>query len=221
MALMTTPPIARTDRRRIRTRAALMRAGQTLFAGRSVDGVSIDDIVEAADVAKGSFYNHFPDKDALARAIADEVRRGVEAFVAQVTERVDDPAERIARAVCGFARLALEDPLGVRLQLRLFYGAAIPDLPMNRGVRAQIHAGLAAGQFAGVSLEAGVVMAVGVVQAAIARVLDHDIPGQAAGLSRDLAFGLLRGLGLDPQAAKATAVKAAAAVFAGHSPTGC
>ena len=53
----------RVDRRRERTRAALMRAGQVLFATRSVDAVSIDDIVAAAEVAKGSFYNHFPDKE--------------------------------------------------------------------------------------------------------------------------------------------------------------
>ncbi|MBI1197034.1 MAG: TetR family transcriptional regulator [Phenylobacterium sp.] len=213
---MTPLPAPRMDRRRVRTRAALLRAGQALFADRSVDGVSIDDIVAAADVAKGSFYNHFPDKEALAQALADEVRKGVEAFVAEVTDGVADPAERIARSLCGFARLALENPPGVRLQNRLFHGAAIPDLPMNRGVRADIRAGLDAGQFVGVSLEAGVLMAVGLVQIAVARVLNHDTPAEAAALSRDLAFGLLRGLGLDAASARATAAKAAAAIFAGH-----
>ena len=62
------------DRRRVRTRAALLRAGASLFATRSVDGVSIDDIVAAADVAKGSFYNHFPDKEALAAELSDAAR---------------------------------------------------------------------------------------------------------------------------------------------------
>ena len=48
-----------------RTRAALVAAGQRLFCERPVDAVAIDDIVQAADVSKGSFYNHFPDRDAL------------------------------------------------------------------------------------------------------------------------------------------------------------
>jgi len=55
------------DRRRARTREALLSAGRALFAARDVDGVSIDEIVAAAEVAKGSFYNHFTDKDVFAR----------------------------------------------------------------------------------------------------------------------------------------------------------
>lgn len=208
----------RIDRRRVRTRTALLQAGQTLFATRSVDGVSIDDIVAAADVAKGSFYNHFPDKDALARELAHHARLAVEALVARVSEGVEDPAERVARALCAFARQAMEDPTGVRMGARLFYGAAIPDAPMNAGVRADIQAGLAAGRFVGLSLEGGVLMAVGVVQMAVARVLDRDVPAEAASLSRDLAFGLLRGLGLDESSARQVADRAAADIFADHSP---
>jgi AcrR family transcriptional regulator len=208
----------RIDRRRVRTRTALLQAGQTLFATRSVDGVSIDDIVAVADVAKGSFYNHFPDKDALARELAHHARLAVEALVARVSEGVEDPAERVARALCAFARQAMEDPTGVRMGARLFYGAAIPDAPMNAGVRADIQAGLAAGRFVGLSLEGGVLMAVGVVQMAVARVLDRDVPAEAASLSRDLAFGLLRGLGLDESSARQVADRAAADIFADHTP---
>lgn len=69
---MTATP--RPDRRRQRTRAALLEAGRRLFAARSVEAVTIDDIVAAADVAKGSFYNHFTDREALAREVAAEIR---------------------------------------------------------------------------------------------------------------------------------------------------
>ena len=60
-------PTRRVDRRRARTRAALLKAGRTLLASRDVQGLSVDEIVAAADVAKGSFYNHFTDKDMFAR----------------------------------------------------------------------------------------------------------------------------------------------------------
>lgn len=217
---MTAPTTERVDRRRVRTRAALLQAGKTLFAVRSVDGVSIDDIVAEAQVAKGSFYNHFPDKDALACELAAHVRAGVEMLAARLVAGVADPAERVARALCGFARQAIEDPVAVRVQLRLFQGASIPDAPMNAGVRADIAAGLDAGRFSGLTQEAGVLLAVGIVQIAVGRVLTHDNPKQAAGLSRDLAFGLLRGLGLDAPSARAIAAKAAADIFAGPSLAG-
>ncbi|RAK62820.1 TetR/AcrR family transcriptional regulator [Phenylobacterium kunshanense] len=205
----------RIDRRRIRTRAALLRAGQTLFAERSVDGVSIDDIVAAADVAKGSFYNHFPDKDALARTLADQARLGAEALAARVGIGIEDPAERVARAVCGFARQALENPESARLGQRLFHSAAIPDAPMNAGVRADIQAGLAAGRFGGVSLEAAVLLAVGVVQMAVSRVVEQGSPAHAAALAQDLAFGLLRALGVETPAARTVATRAATDLFNG------
>lgn len=201
------------DRRRLRTRAALLRAGQTLFAERSVDGVSIDDIVAAAEVAKGSFYNHFPDKDALARTLADQARTSVEALVAQVGAGVADPAERVARALCAFALQAVEHPQGVRLMLRLFPAAAIPDAPMNAGVRADIQAGLATGRFSGLSLEAAVLIAVGTVQITVARLTERETLDVAAALAGEMAAGLLRALNLDPAEAQVIAAKAAADLF--------
>ena len=212
---MADPVTERVDRRRVRTRAALLQAGKTLFSARSVDGVSIDEIVAEAQVAKGSFYNHFPDKDALAQELASHVRAGVEALAARLVVDIDDPAERVASALCGFARQALEDPVAVRVQLRLFQGADTPDAAMNAGVRADIAAGLGAGRFSGLSQQAGVLLAVGVVQIAVGRVLTQDDPRHAADLSRELAFGLLRGLGLDDAAARTIAAKASADVFGG------
>lgn len=218
---MKEPKPERIDRRRVRTRAALLRAGQKLFAARSVDGVSIDDIVAAAQVAKGSFYNHFPDKDALARELSDLARTSVEEMTATLSVGVPDPAERVARALCAFARSAVENPVGVGAMLRLFDGASIPDFPMNRGVRADVHAGVTGGRFIGLSVEAGVLLTVGAAQILTARILEMDGRRDAArALAREIVFGMLRGLGLEPASAKAIASKACADIFAGPSPGG-
>jgi AcrR family transcriptional regulator len=210
----------RTDRRRARTRAALLQAGQTLFAARPVEAVSIDDIVAEAGVAKGSFYNHFADREALAHEVGLEVRRSVEVLAAQTSAGVADPAERIARALCGFSRQALADPVGMQAGLNLFQGASIPDAPTNAGVRADVREGLASGRFSGLALESGLLLTVGAVQIAVGRALTQKDPARVAGLCRDLAFGLLRGLGLEPQSAKAIATRAAADIFAGPPPAG-
>lgn len=204
----------RTDRRRLRTRAALMKAGQALFAARSVDAVTIDDIVAAADVAKGSFYNHFPDKEGLAQALGEEVRRGVEQLAAEVNAEAADPAERVARALCGFVRQAAAEPERARAMQRLFPAAAVPDAPMNRGVRADIAAGLKAGRFGGLGREAAVLTAVGLVQIAVARAAGPE-RGAPERLGRELAFALLRALGVAPGEAEAIAARAAADLLQG------
>ena len=126
-----------TDRRRVRTREALLSAGRTLFAARDVDGVSVDEIVEAAEVAKGSFYNHFTDKDVFAREIAAAVRRQVEQAVDAANAGIEDPAEHLARAMCVFARFALEHPHSARVLSRPTSGISGAG-PESRGIPSPI-----------------------------------------------------------------------------------
>ena len=215
MTLMVTnrTQLHRADRRRVRTRRALLKAGQALFAKRAIEAVSIDDIVLAADVAKGSFYNHFADKVELAGAVADQVRGAVEALVAEANAGIGDPAERVARALCTFARQASEHPERVRALIRLFDSAGTADGPMDRGVRADIADGMAAGRFSGLGLEAGVLMAVGVVHITVLRLLARETPASPAALAQDLAFALLRGLGVASAEAVELAARAVADVI--------
>jgi len=211
--MIADPIDIKPDRRRARTRAALLQAGESLFAAQSVDAVSIDDIVAAADVAKGSFYNHFTDKEALAREIARQVRAEAEARVDQVNEGVTDPARRMARAQTVIVRFALENPERARAMMRLFAGATLPDAPLNRGVRSDIEAGLARGGFRGLTVETGVLMAMGMAMVAVSRVLEPRGQTPASDLCRDLNFGLLRGLGVAEDLARTVSDAAADDIF--------
>jgi AcrR family transcriptional regulator len=58
-------PLSRRERKKERTRQEIYRAAMELFLARSFDSVTIEDICAAADVAKGTFFLHFPTKDAL------------------------------------------------------------------------------------------------------------------------------------------------------------
>jgi AcrR family transcriptional regulator len=78
----------------------LIDATHDLLASRSMDALSVDEITMRADVAKGTFYNYFADKDALAREIASDVRTRIENNITRVNQGIADPAERIGRAFC-------------------------------------------------------------------------------------------------------------------------
>lgn len=79
-------------------RGSLLSAARSLLVSRSMDALSIDEIVERADVGRGTFYNYFADKDALERELASQTRARIEEEIARVNERVVDPPERITRA---------------------------------------------------------------------------------------------------------------------------
>ena len=90
-------PATRLDRRRARTRAALIGAAQELLAEDRTN-VSILEITQAADVGLGSFYNHFQSRDELFEAAVDDVLEAHGNLMDLATEGVDDPAEVFARA---------------------------------------------------------------------------------------------------------------------------
>ena len=67
-------PHASADRRARRsavTREALFRAALDLFAAKGFSETTVEDITEAADVGKGTFFNYFPSKDHLLLAFSD------------------------------------------------------------------------------------------------------------------------------------------------------
>ena len=151
------------DRRRERTRVALLNAGRTLFAERHVDGVSVDEIVAAAEVAKGSFYNHFVDKDVFAREIAKAVRCQAERAVNEANASIKDPAAHLARALCVFMRFAIEHRESAQALWRLNSGSTMADAPINRNLRDNMQRGITEGRFKHVDIESAVLLVMGVI----------------------------------------------------------
>jgi AcrR family transcriptional regulator len=65
-------PPGRLDRRKQKTRAAMIAAAMRLIHERGYDAVTMEQIAEAADVARGTLYNHFPVKEALVAAFLEQ-----------------------------------------------------------------------------------------------------------------------------------------------------
>ncbi|WP_407109844.1 TetR/AcrR family transcriptional regulator [Streptomyces sp. DSM 116494] len=74
----------RITRRRLRTRANLLEAAFTVFAGKGFGHVSIEEVCEAAGYTRGAFYSNFTGLDEL--------------FFALYTERAELIAEQVSGA---------------------------------------------------------------------------------------------------------------------------
>jgi AcrR family transcriptional regulator len=70
----TVAPLGRRARKALAVRQALFESGLTAFERQPIGLVSILDITEAADVAKGVFYLHFKSKDDYLLALWEEVQ---------------------------------------------------------------------------------------------------------------------------------------------------
>jgi AcrR family transcriptional regulator len=79
------------DRRVRRTRASLHRAVVDLVADRGYQAVTVEHIVERADVTRATFYTHFRDKEHLLASVADDLVDGCLAAYEAAPQRPGDP----------------------------------------------------------------------------------------------------------------------------------
>ena len=57
------PILSRRERHRAETRARILQAALSLFARQGFAATRVEQITEAADVGKGTFFNYFPTKE--------------------------------------------------------------------------------------------------------------------------------------------------------------
>ena len=79
-ARRTRPVMGRRERRAAETRVRLFRSALKLIAERGLANVTVEDITEAADVGKGTFFNYFASKDHVLGVMAEiQLSKGREA----------------------------------------------------------------------------------------------------------------------------------------------
>ena len=76
----------RRERRRVETYERLMRAALKLFAERGLAGTTVEQITEAADVGKGTFFNYFPTKEHVLLAFGDTRIQKIQAALEEARE---------------------------------------------------------------------------------------------------------------------------------------
>jgi AcrR family transcriptional regulator len=79
---------ANLSKRAVKTVVALADAGAAQFRAKGYRRTSVDDIVVAADVARGTFYKYFSDKQDLLAAVGVEIYSAGMAFAERIS-RVD------------------------------------------------------------------------------------------------------------------------------------
>jgi AcrR family transcriptional regulator len=139
-------PPNRLERRKQRTRAALIKAAQRLIAEGKVN-VPVLEITQVADVGMGSFYNHFDSKEQLFEAAVADVLDAHGAILDRLTESIDDPAETFATSFRLTGRLFRRRPQ--ESEILLANGPALISSDRGLAPRAlrDIKAGVDAGRF--------------------------------------------------------------------------
>lgn len=192
--------------RRPDSRQSLCEAALKLFDSRGFPGATVQEIVEAANVSKGSFYHWFDSKDDVLRLIHDEF---IDDMLERVAAVIDDggPSDQVVARLIEELFNSVEAHLpSVRVfvrDYRFLSADALAAASVKRDQLADLlakalEAGLASGEFR--EIESPRIMAFGVFGMCAWAVEWFDSSGPLSGreIARMYADVLLRGLQRPP-----------------------
>ena len=177
-----------------RTRRRLLDGARTLMAERGPEGLTVSAVAHAAELNRTTAYQHFRSRDALVRAVTDEL-------IAEIVGVLADPRP-LGERIDFLATYFLERPEIARLALHLLLSESpFPRDAWNRAVSEVRRIADGAGGRSGVDPEMllHVLMASGILWPLHARSEFEDAASArratrrlARELKRLLLFGLLR-----------------------------
>jgi AcrR family transcriptional regulator len=98
--LATSDVLGRREKRKLETRERIEQAAYALFKQHGIDDVNIEQICDAADVARRTFYGHFPNKQALLQSLSySRVWFTADDMMERVMERHADTRARVSAMV--------------------------------------------------------------------------------------------------------------------------
>ena len=109
--------LSRRERKKQETRQRLLKIALKLFRQQGYDATPVEQITQAAHVAKGTFFNYFETKEAILPALAEWRLQQLQKALAPAQGVPASPVARIKMALCLVAEDPLTDP---RLARQLF-----------------------------------------------------------------------------------------------------
>ncbi|MEZ5217225.1 MAG: TetR/AcrR family transcriptional regulator [Ilumatobacteraceae bacterium] len=198
--------------KRERTRRKLLDAGMQVMAERG-EALTASDVVVAADVSNGTFYNHFVDRDDFIQTLARESLTALTNRSADDTEGAD-PAWRFAVASVRVLDAGLRDPRWGRAVLRLSDTPTPLHAAVQRHLRTDLADGHLLGRFTHGDDPVTVDLVTGTLMAALRRLVAVDdasgtSPGASGqtgeGFGAEVVARLLEAIGVEGAEARALA----------------
>jgi AcrR family transcriptional regulator len=102
--------MAKQAERREASREAITGAAQRLFAEHGFAAVTVDAIAQAAGLAKGAVYHHFPSKEAIFEAVFERTSAALQQEVRSVAAASSDRLKAIAAGARAYFEACARPP---------------------------------------------------------------------------------------------------------------
>lgn len=131
--------VGRRQRRTAETRERLFRSALDLFARKGFVETTVEDITEAADVGKGTFFNYFPSKDHILLAFGEMQLAKLEAAVAEARQGGQTMPDFLRSLGVRMTQEPIRNPGIIRTLLQA-YLSTTPVRAAMQDLQARVHA---------------------------------------------------------------------------------
>jgi AcrR family transcriptional regulator len=139
--------LALREAKRARTRARLTEAALRLMAERGINGTSVTEIANDAELANGTFYLYFKDKAEIVAAVCQAVTLAMHNEMSSTRMTLKEGSARVAFGTQQFIEIAAAEPTWGQLLMSAFTEfAAIKD-DISRYMRLDVALGVEQGWF--------------------------------------------------------------------------
>jgi AcrR family transcriptional regulator len=125
---------SRRERRSAELRERIFRSALGLFASKGYAETTVEDITEAADVGKGTFFNYFPSKEHILMAFGEMQLARLESVISEA-EQSGLPMREVMRTL---VMRMTEEPVRNPAMVRALLQANLSSVPV-RGEMVRIH----------------------------------------------------------------------------------
>jgi TetR/AcrR family transcriptional regulator, ethionamide resistance regulator len=179
--------------RREKMLARLQDAALHLVAGQGMSAVTVDAVIAAADVSRGTFYKYYDRPEGLLAAIGLRFSEDLIRHFNPLANGYADPAERIGTGMRAVLHMGRDHPLIGRFIVRTGW-PVVPDTHVfHQLCGPNLTAGMAAGRFTAMPMAAAYNLVVGATIGGLYTVAETVAP---ADYPESATAGVLRGLGL-------------------------
>jgi AcrR family transcriptional regulator len=106
---MTEEVLTRRERKKEETKERILQAAFALFRKHGVEATTVEEICEKADVAKGTFFNYFPHKEAVFGYLSETWVAEAEEKIAEILGRGVPAWQKVRDVFIGFASFYEQD----------------------------------------------------------------------------------------------------------------
>ena len=166
---------------------------------KSIHEIDVDDVVQQAQVSRGSFYKYFPSVQASVLALARQLAHELITEIEAITYQIPDSATRLVVTTKLTMRYLVRVPLLGNFLIQLPWPSQNPDTNVFKHISADIELGIKEGVFTKMPASIACNLLIGSIIGGVHTMLGK--PASSSGYENKVLYPVLMGLGLDSKIA--------------------